>query len=68
MTQVTQLRAAATELSPADRAELAEFLLSTLDETHHWVDDVEVMKRRDELDSGAARGLSRSEFNQQCGR
>ena len=68
MTKAMQLRQAATELSPSDRAELAVFLLDSIDNTHHWVEDDEVIKRRDELNSGEVLGLSREEFNRQCGR
>lgn len=68
MTKAMQLRQAATELSPSDRAELAVFLLDSIDTTHHWVEDDEVIKRRDELNSGKVRGLSREEFYRQCGR
>lgn len=68
MTKVAQLREAASDLSGADRAELAAFLLGTLDEAHHWVDDEEVLRRREELDSGAVRGLTLAEFKAACGR
>ena len=68
MTQVSEIRNAAKELAPSDRAELAVFLLGSLENTHHWVEDDEVMRRRDELDSGEVEGISREEFNRQCGR
>jgi hypothetical protein len=67
MTQVSEIRNAAIELDTADRAELAVFLLGSLEGAHHWVDDEEAMNRRDELDSGAVEGISREEFNRQCG-
>ena len=68
MTQVSEIRNAAKELAPSDRAELAVFLLGSLEGTHHWVEDDEVMRRRDELDSGEVEGISREEFNRQCAR
>jgi hypothetical protein len=68
MKDIAQLREAATNLSTAHRAELAVYLLGTLENTHHWVDDEEVIRRRDELDSGEVKALSREEFNQACGR
>jgi hypothetical protein len=68
MTKVAQLREAAADLSGPDRAELAAFLLGTLDDAHHWVDDEEVLRRREELDSGKVRGLTLEEFKAACGR
>lgn len=68
MTQVAELRQAACQLSAPDRADLAAFLLGTLDETHYWVDDEEVSRRRDELNSGLVKGLSLEEFKAACGR
>lgn len=44
------------------------FLLGTLDDTHHWVDDEEVLLRREELDSGEVKGLTLEEFKRACGR
>ncbi|MGJ8695476.1 MAG: addiction module protein [Verrucomicrobiaceae bacterium] len=67
MTQISELRRAATELSTSERAELAEFLLGTLDEAHCVVDDAEVVRRSEELDSGVVRGLPREEFTRGCG-
>lgn len=68
MTQVAELREVVCGLSAPDRAELAAFLLGTLDETHYWVDDEEVGRRREELDSGVVKGLSLQEFKEACGR
>ena len=67
MTEIAQLRETASQLSQSDKAELAVFLLGSLDNTHYWVDDEEVILRRNELDSGKVRGLSRQEFNEACG-
>jgi|GEM_PF-1602752 len=67
MSQISELRKAATELSTPERAELAAFLLGTLNDVHHWVDDEEVARRSEELDSGAVSGLTRDEFNRACG-
>jgi len=68
MTQVAQIREAVAQLSAPDRAELAAFLLGTLEDIHYWVEDDEVLRRRDELDSGQVRGLTVSEFRAACGR
>ena len=67
MSPILELRKAATELSAPERAELAAFLLGTLDEVHHWVDDEEVVCRSEELDSGSVKAISREEFNRACG-
>lgn len=68
MIQVAELCEVVCHLSAPDRAELAVFLLGTLDETHYWVDDEEVSRRRDELTSGQVKGLSLEEFKTACGR
>ena len=68
MTQVAEIRKVVCHLSASDRAELAAFLLSTLDETHYSVSDEEVHGRQDELNSGQVKGLSVEEFKVACGR
>jgi len=67
MSQIAELRKIATELSTPERAEFAAFLLGTLDQPHHWEDDAEVNRRSEEMDSGAAKGLTREEFTRECG-
>jgi hypothetical protein len=68
MSEVAQLKETASRLSVVERAELADVLLDGLDGTHHWVDDDEVMRRRQELDSGEINALTLEEFKQACGR
>lgn len=68
MSQIAQLREAASQLSSPERAELAAFLLGGLDEPGHRVEDEEVMRRRDELESGVIKGLTLAEFRKECGR
>ena len=68
MSEVAQLKETASRLSVVERAELADFLLDGLDGTHHWVDDHEVMRRCQELDSGEVSALTLEEFKQACGR
>ncbi|MEN8694538.1 MAG: addiction module protein [Akkermansiaceae bacterium] len=65
---ISDVRRAASELSEPERAELAAYLLGSLETVHHWVDDDELMRRSAELDSGEVKGLTREEFNQACGR
>ncbi|MFM2199794.1 MAG: putative addiction module component [Verrucomicrobiota bacterium] len=67
MSQILEIRKAAGALSTEERAELAAFLLGSLDEVHHWADDDEASRRSEELDSGKVRGLTREEFNRACG-
>ncbi len=58
-----------SRLPATERAELAEFILESLeDETHHWVDDEEVQQRREDLASGRVKGLTLAEFREACGR
>jgi hypothetical protein len=63
-----QIRESVVSLSKPERAELAVLLLGSLEDTHHWVDDEEVMRRCDELDSGEVVGVSKDEFRKLCGR
>jgi len=68
MSAVSRVREAAAQLSEPERAELAAFLLGSLEEVHHWVEDEEVLRRRDELESGEVKGLTLAEFRRACGR
>ncbi len=68
METVADLRESASRLTSPERAELAVFLLSSLEDTYHWVDDAEVERRARELESGEVRGHSREEFLRAVGR
>lgn len=68
MTALAKIRESVGSLSKPERAELAVFLLGSLEDTHYWVDDEEVARRSAELDSGEVQGLSREEFRKHCGR
>lgn len=67
MSAITELRNASSELSIPERAELAAFLLGTLEIEHHYVDDDEVRRHSEEMDSGKVQGLTREEFTRACG-
>jgi hypothetical protein len=67
MSHIAELRKIATELSMPERAEFAAFLLGTLEQPHHWEDDIEVRRRSEEMDSGIVKGLTREEFTRECG-
>jgi hypothetical protein len=58
MIEAGQIRDAASQLPERDRAELAAFLIEGLEGTHYWVDDEEIERRRNELDSGEVKGLT----------
>ena len=66
MTKIAEIRTQAAELPREDRAELAAFLLGGLNDTHHWVDVEEVIRRSEELDSGVEKGLTQEEFMKAC--
>ncbi len=68
MTAFAQIRETVCNLPGPERAELAVRLLSSLDDTHHWVDDEEVDQRSAELDSGVVEGISLDKFRELCGR
>ena len=67
MAEIVDIRQAVAELSTPERAELAAYLIDTLDSGHHWVEDAEVVRRSEELDSGAVKPITREEFNRACG-
>lgn len=68
MIEAGEIRDAASKLPERDRAELAAHLIEGLEGTHYWVEDEEVERRREELDSGEVKGLSLEEFRKACGR
>lgn len=68
MSTFTEIRESVVSLSKPERAELAVLLLGSLDDTHYWVDDVEVENRSSELDSGEVVGVTKEEFRRLCGR
>ena len=55
-------------LSADERAQLATYLLDSIDHGHHRVSDEEVDRRADELREDRSLGLTRKEFNEACGR
>jgi hypothetical protein len=63
---LTQIRESVLGLSMPERAELAVFLLGSLDEAHYWIRDEEVTNRSAELDSGAVVGVTKEEFKRLC--
>jgi len=64
----TEIRESVIGLSKPERAELAVLLLGSLDDTHYWIDDEEVDKRSEEMNSGAVVGVTKEEFRKLCGR
>ncbi len=68
MSTFTEIRESVVNLSKPERAELAVMLLGSLEDTHYWVEDEEVINRSAELDSGEVVGVSKEEFKKLCGR
>jgi len=64
---MTEIREAAKQLTTPEKAELAAFLLGSMESSSQWVDDAEVARRSAEMDSGEVVGISREEFSRQCG-
>jgi Putative addiction module component len=68
MVTATEIREAATALSHPERADLAAYLISSLQNEPYWVEDQEVSERMAQMQSGEEKGLTRKEFWAQCGR
>ncbi len=68
MSNLAEIRESVVSLSKPERAELAVFLLGSLDDAHYWVEDEELENRSAELDSGAVVGVTKEEFKKLCGR
>tara|TARA_R110002049_G_scaffold228210_1_gene400407 strand:- start:464 stop:670 length:207 start_codon:yes stop_codon:yes gene_type:complete len=62
MVSIAEIQESAARLEPAERAELAVFLLDSLGLPLGQIDDSEVDERTRELESGAVCGLSHDEF------
>lgn len=67
MSKILEVQKEASLLPESERAQLAAFLLNSLDSESRWVDDEEVARRSAKLATGAVKGLTREEFNQACG-
>lgn len=68
MSTVAEIREEAAKLPPGERAELAAFLLDSLEIEHHWVDDAEVGRRSKEMSTGDVQSLSWEQVKTDCGR
>lgn len=68
MSTVTEVRESAAKLSTGERAELAAFLLDSLEIEHHNVSDADVERRGVELKNGKVEGLSWDQVKSACGR
>ena len=68
MSTVAEIREEAAKLPQVERAELAAFLLDSLEIEHHWVDDAEVERRSKEMNNGDVQGLSWQQVKTDCGR
>ena len=68
MTNLAEIRTKAAEIPREDRAELVAFLLGGLNDTHHWLDDEEVIRRSEEFEPAVEKGLTQEEFLKASGR
>ena len=68
MSTVAEIREEAAKLPQGERAELAAFLLDSLEIERHWVDDAEVERRSKEMSNGDVQGLSWEQVKADCGR
>jgi len=68
MSTVAEIREEAAKLPQVERAELAAYLLDSLEIEHHWVDDADVERRSKEMSNGDVQGLSWEQVKTGCGR
>ena len=64
---VAEIQRELASLPERQRAELAVFILDSLEVAHHEVSDEEVARRRDELLNGQVDRMTRAEFAAACG-
>ena len=68
MSTVAEIRDEAAKLPQSERAELAAFLLDSLEIQSHRIDDAEVERRSNEMKNGDVQGLSWEQVKADCGR
>lgn len=68
MPSVSEIREEAAKLPQSERAELAAFLLDSLEIERHCVDDAEVARRSKEMSNRDVQGLSSEQVKADCGR
>lgn len=68
MSTVAEIREEAAKLPLGERAELAAFLLDSLEIEHHWVDGADVGRRSKEMSNGDLQSLSWEQVKTDCGR
>ena len=68
MATVSEIRDEAAKLPQSERAELAVFLLDSLEIERYWIDDADVERRSNEMRSGDVQGLSWEQVKAGCGR
>ena len=64
---VADIQKEVASLPEKERAELAAFILDTLEDECHQVSDADALRRRDELLNGQVTGMTRAEFAMKCG-
>ena len=68
MVTLSEIQRQADELSPEDREGLLSYLIQRLDGGPQGIDDAEVLRREEEMNSGQVEALSQDDFLQQVGR
>ena len=64
---VAEIQREVVSLPERQRADLAVFILDTLEIEHHKVSDEEAVRRRDEVLNGEVHPMTRTEFAAACG-
>jgi hypothetical protein len=64
---VAEIQKEVASLPEKERAELAAFILDTLEDECPQVSDADALRRRDELLNGQVTGMTRAEFAIKCG-
>jgi hypothetical protein len=64
---VAEIQKEVASLPEKDRAELAVFILDSLEGECREVPDEDALRRRDELLNGQVTGMTRAEFATECG-
>lgn len=68
MVSLLNIQKQADELSFEEKEGLLAYLIQALPAPASWTDDAEVLRREEEMDSGAVQPISHAEFLKQVGR
>ena len=68
MVSLLNIQKQADDLSLEEKEGLLVYLIQSLPTPTTWTDDAEVLRREEEMDSGAVQPISHAEFLKQVGR